>query len=229
MSKHRLGEIGVTATRWPGRGEREIWASYNDETVRVYQAYRDEIADAALEAQSFVPPWKTARTTWIKPSMTWMAYRSGWAKKDKGQSRILAVDLKREWFDWLLEHAVLAKDQGPQRCREVEAPLTDGRADIVVQWDPERDLGHSDGDHFKSSWLTHRLPGISSLQMGLRGETAKRYASEFVASIIDVTDSFSIVYERLQANDIDGAAALLEPERLYPFPSRDLAILQRSE
>jgi hypothetical protein len=42
--------------RWSGRKEREIWASYSDKTVRVYQAYNNEIADAALQAQQFVSP-----------------------------------------------------------------------------------------------------------------------------------------------------------------------------
>ena len=61
-------------------------------TVRVYQAYNAAIADAALAAQHFVPPWQEGRMTWIKPSATWMGYRSGWGQKDRNQCRILAVN-----------------------------------------------------------------------------------------------------------------------------------------
>ena len=50
----------------------------------MYQAYNDEIADAAVRAQCFVAPWRADRMTWIKPSAAWMGYRAGWASK-KGQ------------------------------------------------------------------------------------------------------------------------------------------------
>ena len=61
---------------------REVRAVYDAETIRVYQAYSDEIADAALAAGTFVAPFKRDRMTWIKPSFLWMMYRSGWARKD---------------------------------------------------------------------------------------------------------------------------------------------------
>jgi hypothetical protein len=44
------------------------------------------------------------RMTWIKPSFLWMMYRSGWGKKDSGQNRILAIDITREGFEWVLEN-----------------------------------------------------------------------------------------------------------------------------
>lgn len=48
--------------------QKQIRAVYTDSTIRVYQAYGDAIADAALAAGTFVPPFKTERMTWIKPS-----------------------------------------------------------------------------------------------------------------------------------------------------------------
>ena len=58
---------------------KEIRAVYDDETIRVYQAYNNEIADGALKFQYFVEPWSPSRMTWIKPSFIWMGYRSGWS------------------------------------------------------------------------------------------------------------------------------------------------------
>ena len=58
--------------------------------LTVYQAYPPEIADAAVAAGRFVPPFKRERMTWIKPSFRWMMYRCGWATKP-GQERVLAV------------------------------------------------------------------------------------------------------------------------------------------
>jgi Domain of unknown function (DUF4291) len=70
---------------------RQIRALHTDRTFTVYQAYSPVIAERALEAGTFVPPFSRGRATWIKPSFLWMAYRSGWAGKH-GQERILAID-----------------------------------------------------------------------------------------------------------------------------------------
>ena len=86
-------------------GSREIRAAFDERTARVYQAYSAEIAEAAVQAQAFVAPWKPARMNWVKPSFAWMGYRCGWGAKDKGQARVLAVDLTREGFDALLLRA----------------------------------------------------------------------------------------------------------------------------
>ena len=49
--------------------QKEIRAYYTDNFIRVYQAYNNSIADAAVANQKFItPPFKLERTTWIKPS-----------------------------------------------------------------------------------------------------------------------------------------------------------------
>ena len=180
----------------------QIRAYFGEDFVRVYQAYSDSIAEPALEAQRFVSPWSEGRMTWIKPSFCWMGYRSGWASKDHGQSRVLAVDLHRDGFDRLLRSAVLVKKQNG------------GRTDVVVQWDPERELG-GEGKHAH----THELPAVRSLQMGLRGAATREYAAEggLVAQIEDVTGLFLEVGELLKAGEIEAAAKLLPEERIYPL------------
>jgi hypothetical protein len=199
--------MNSNSSRWPGRKEREIWATYIDETIRVYQAYNNEIADAALQSQKFVPPWKPTRMTWIKPSFTWMAYRSGWSLKDEGQSRILAVDLHRWAFDLLLSKAILARDQ-----------VKGEQVDAIVQWDPERDISNiSSSDDGNNCDYTRRIPTVYSLQMGLRGEMAMSYATEFIASITDITNDFLAVRSKLghEHGDIREAERMLPQERLY--------------
>ncbi len=47
---------------------RQIRARYTETTIRVYQAYSPAIAEPALRAGTFVPPFKRERMTWIKPS-----------------------------------------------------------------------------------------------------------------------------------------------------------------
>lgn len=89
--------------------EKQIRALYSENTIRVYQAYSDVIADSALSAGTFVsPPFKTERMTWIKPSFLWMMYRSGWSRKDNNQRRILAIDISIAGFQWALKNSCLS-------------------------------------------------------------------------------------------------------------------------
>jgi len=208
------GQVALASANSSG-GTREIRAVFTDTTVRVYQAYNAEIADAAVQAQRFVPPWKPGRMTWIKPSAIWMGYRCGWAAKDKNQARVLAVDLHRHAFDGLLREAVVASHQAPREERVAPAGA-DHSADVIVQWDPERALGGPDG----KDALTHPLPAQRSLQMGLRGDATHRYAAEggLIARITDVTELFTAVRAQLAAGSIEAALALLPTERPYPVP-----------
>jgi hypothetical protein len=92
---------------WCRMDNRFIYAVYDDETIRVYQAYSDRIADEAIKLGTFGSAFKLDRMTWIKPSFLWMMYRSGWATKE-GQNRILAIDMKRKGFDLIVRNAVLS-------------------------------------------------------------------------------------------------------------------------
>ncbi|KAK6370448.1 hypothetical protein LTR64_005689 [Lithohypha guttulata] len=81
----------------------QIRAVYDDDTITVYQAYNSGIATAAVEAQRLdaSPLFKPARMTWIKPSWNWMMYRCGYSYKDSNQNNVLALKVKREFFEEL--------------------------------------------------------------------------------------------------------------------------------
>ena len=55
--------------------ERNIYAVFDDKTIRVYQAYNNETADEALKLGKFGSKFSLTRMTWIKPSFLWMMYR----------------------------------------------------------------------------------------------------------------------------------------------------------
>jgi hypothetical protein len=61
----------------PAVPHRQIRAAHTASTITVYQAYSPAIAEPAVAAGRFVAPFKRDRMTWIKPSLLWMAYRSG--------------------------------------------------------------------------------------------------------------------------------------------------------
>jgi Domain of unknown function (DUF4291) len=125
-----------TATACP---LHQIRAVYDEQTIRVYQAYSDQIADSALAHGTFVsPPFKMERMTWIKPSFLWMMYRSGWGLKDAGQSRILAIDITREGFEWALAHSCLSHPD--PSMNQDEWKRLKNESPVRIQWDPERNL-----------------------------------------------------------------------------------------
>jgi hypothetical protein len=181
----------------------QIRASYDDETITVYQAYRPEIAGPAADTGRFPDSWSRERMTWIKPSFRWMMYRSGWAGKP-GQERVLALRLCRPGFDWALAHCALSSyesDVHPDRA----AWKLSLRAPVRVQWDPERDL------------LLRPLPH-RSIQIGLSGEAARRFADDWIIAIDDVTGLCHRAHALVTAGDLASAGALLPAERPYPMP-----------
>jgi len=182
------------------RPSREIRAVSDGATVRVYQAYNDAIADAAVAANGFASAraaglWKE-RMTWVKPSRVWMGYRAGWTtKKDRNQARVLVLDLAAAGFRAVLRAAAVAGGAGARA------------SPVVVQWDPERVL---DAAAPEAAVFTRPTPEVRSLQVGLRGAAAERLLDpEFLVRVADVTDVFRAAAAALEAGDEAGAARAL--------------------
>jgi hypothetical protein len=111
-------------------GLRLVRAAYTDQTITVYQAYAPPIADAAVRAGTFVPPFSRDRMTWIKPSFGWMMHRSGWADKP-GQEHVLAIEITRAGFEWALAHSCLShyepgQHDSPRAWTVAKAAAPDG-------------------------------------------------------------------------------------------------------
>jgi len=160
---------------WPRRG-RHILAQYTDDAVVVYQAYNPQIGHYAAEHKKFVgaPGWRT-RMTWIKTNFLWMMYRSGWGDK-RDQEVTLAIWLKREAFEYILEKAVhsgYVKEIYPDKEEWDKAFKTSG---VRLQWDP---------DHTPDGSKLERR----AIQLGLSGEVAEKYASgEWFMDVMDISD-----------------------------------------
>jgi len=182
--------------------QRQIRALYDEKTIRVYQAYCDEIADTALAQGTFVsPPFKWQRMTWIKPSFLWMMYRAGWGYKDAGQRRILAIDITRDGFEWALAHSC-SSHPGTSMPFDEYSRLKNN-APVRIQWDPERNL--------RLQPLPYR-----SIQIGLSGEAVRQYVTEWITKISDITDLAHTIHTLVSDNKMDEAQAMLPPERIYP-------------
>jgi Domain of unknown function (DUF4291) len=187
---------------------RQIRAAHDADTLVVYQAFRPAIADAALRAGRFVPPFSFDRMTWIKPSFTWMMHRSSWATAP-GQERVLAIRMHRDGFAAALSLACLSsfhpdahdsRDSWRQQLRLSE---------VRVQWDPER------------SWTLEPLP-FRTIQVGLRGRAVTRYVDSWIDDIDDVTERAHAARDLVRIGDIGAARALspVEDELVVPAQIR---------
>jgi len=182
---------------------REVRAVFDADTVVVYQAYPPAIAEPAVAAGRFVPPFKLDRMTWIKPSFLWMMYRCGWATKP-GQERVVAVTIIRAGFEWALANSCLSHHDPGVYSSHAAWVERKTATPVRVQWDPERSL--------RLEPLDHR-----AIQIGLGGEAARRYVNDWTVAITDVTALAHEIHALVDAGDLDTAAAKLPAERPYPL------------
>ncbi|MEU6867240.1 DUF4291 domain-containing protein [Streptomyces sp. NPDC046876] len=173
----------------------EIRAAYDGQTVTVYQAYGRAIAEPALAAGRFVPPFSFHRMTWIKPSFLWLMHRSNWARK-AGQERILAVRITREGWEEALAQGVPTTSD----------PAAVAAAAVHVQWDPERSLRGAALNHY-------------SIQVGIGRGLIRTFAEDWVVGLADVTARARRIGELVQSGRAAQAQRLLPPERPYPLPA----------
>ncbi|MGO7215541.1 DUF4291 domain-containing protein [Rhizobium leguminosarum] len=181
--------------------EHQIRAAYDEQTIRVYQAYSDQIADAALREGTFVsPPFKIDRMTWIKPSFLWMMYRAGWGLKDAGQARILAIDISREGFEWALRNSCLSH---PDESMSKDEWLRVKEATPVrIQWDPDRDL--------QLQPQTYR-----AIQIGLSKQAVELYVRQWIERITDITSDAHDIHALVLQGKFEAAQNRLPVERPY--------------
>lgn len=186
---------------------RQIRGFYDEKTIRVYQAYSEAIADATIAHGTFVsPPFKMDRMTWIKPSFLWMMYRAGWGFKDAGQSRILAIDISREGFEWALEHS---SPSHPDESMSKEEWLNvKANSPVRIQWDPERDVYLQPQSH-------------RTIQIGLSGQAVALYVNKWIKQVTDITPLAHTIHELVLRKEIEQAKKLLPLEKIYNMTIRN--------
>lgn len=181
--------------------EREIRADFDGDSIVIYQAYPDAIADAALKAGRFVPPFSTGRMTWIKPSFLWLMHRSRWGLKG-GQGRILAVRIGRAGWERALSLAVPTAFEPSAFRSPGEWEEQFRRAVVHLQWDTERSIRGA------------ALPRFS-IQVGLSRHVIREYVEEWVQGIEDLTPRVRKIHDLIRSGRADQAGRLLPPERVY--------------
>jgi hypothetical protein len=188
--------------------DRRILATYDETTIRIYQAYNKRIADEALELGRFGKSFKVDRMTWIKPSFLWMMYRSGWGTK-VGQERILAIDIMREGFEQIILNAVLStyNEKVYSTYNEWKDKLS--ASQVRCQWDPDRDIY---GDAIERR----------AIQLGIKGLMVNKYVNEWIKNITDITEDVAMLREARNNKTIDSKALPDEKEYFVDDNIKDI-------
>ena len=183
---------------WPEEG-RHILAHYNSDSVIVYQAYKPATGLFAADNGYFGGDFSYNRMSWIKTNFLWTK---------EGQEVVLAVCLKRESFDILLEKAVHStfvpeiygtRDEWQQKIQA---------SDVRLQWDP---------DHTPDGGKVARR----AIQLGLRGKALKAYGRDWIVNIEDIS---GFVRDQHRAVMNKNLANLIMPkERVYPVTDLSVA------
>jgi hypothetical protein len=188
------------AAGWPQAG-RHVLAHFDAETIIVYQAYRPSIAEHALaHGQLGGADFSWSRMSWVKPNFLWMMYRSGWAQKPE-QEVVLGLRIARAFFDELLGSAVISSYDAALYPVRVAWEQAISSSSVRLQWDP---------DHDPEGAAVERR----AVQLGLRGETLKRFGQDALREVIDMTP----LIEAQRGNAVKSRYAFLQTpeERVYP-------------
>ncbi len=190
---------------------RVIRAQFDAQVIRVYQAFSAEIAEPAIHFQKLGKGFKLNRMTWIKPSFSWVLYRSGFATK-QNQERILAIDIKRSGFEWALKNSVLSSHD-PKMYSETDWSELLQSAPVRIQWDPERDI------------RLEKIDGVRAIQIGLSGEAVALYLNDWIVSIHDLTPAVVLA----KNGTVSDLSELQIDERAYPLPTNLIKKIGASE
>jgi hypothetical protein len=184
--------------RWPHTGQH-ILAQFDDETIIVYQAYSPRIGHFALENNCFGGDFKYSRMSWIKPNFLWMMYRCQWGHAE-GQEFVLALRLRRRFFDSLLAQAVPSSFDAQAFASREDWATAVARLDIRLQWDP---------DHLPTGEKCERR----AIQLGLRGAALEAYGKREIIQIIDI--SAFVAEQRSNVQEWKTGKLLTPSERVY--------------
>jgi hypothetical protein len=194
---------------WPQTG-RHILAQFDAETVIVYQAYCPGIGRFAVENGRFGGDFKYSRMSWIKPNFLWMMYRSQWGQAE-GPEVVLAIRLRRRFFDSLLVKAVPSSfDAGVIGSYEDWASAV-ARSDVRLQWDP---------DHLPTGEKCERR----AIQLGLRGAALEAFGKREIVQVIDI--STFVAEQRSSLHEWKTGKLMTPCERVYLPADPDAAMVE---
>ncbi|TSE04338.1 DUF4291 domain-containing protein [Aquimarina algiphila] len=186
--KLQLEKYKEQKKEWPQQGYH-IMAQYDDEKIVVYQSYRPEIGNFAVQNQFFGGAFSFERMTWIKPNFLWMMYRNGWGTKE-GQEVVLAIHLKRQAFENYLKNAVYSSFKPTLYSSYEVWQKNVQNSNVRLQWDPDHDPYGAKQER-------------RAIQIGLRKEFVKSYAKDDILEIEDISEFVVEQYKLVTSQNLE--------------------------
>ena len=180
---------------------RRVCGWHDARGIYVYQAFRPSIVEAAVAKGTFGAGFTLDRMTWIKPSFGWMLHRSEYATASR-QEAIARIHLSHAGFLAILEQAIPTAYDSRIFPSEDAWTTALNRSDVRYQWDPDRDL-------------RDRKNGDRAIQLGIRGETVRRYVNEWILGIEDVTELAHAIRDAVTRRD--QSLPVVPQETEYPL------------
>jgi len=128
-------------------------------------------------------------------------HRSNWGKK-RGQERVLAVRIRRDGWETLLEEGVLTSHDRRAHGAKTEWATAFESAPVHVQRDPERTLRGAPMNGY-------------SIQVGVGRDRIQRFVDDWVLELKDMTPMVRKVDRLLKSGKGSSAKRHLPPERIY--------------
>jgi hypothetical protein len=187
----------------------QVLAHYGKETIRVYQAYGDLIGDEIVAFGKLGSSFSLNRMTWIKPSFLWMMYRCGWATKE-GQTRVFAIDMKREGFDIIVSNAVLSSFNDAVHISYENWKKQMESSSVRCQWDPDKNIYGANMER-------------RAIQLGLKGSYIRDYRDLWIVKMEEITDYVHNIHEKVRTGD---TILDLPEEKVYPMSKNMIHVIQ---
>ncbi|MCI9051036.1 MAG: DUF4291 domain-containing protein [Lachnospiraceae bacterium] len=184
---------------------KEVFAQYDRQYIRVYQAYNSAIAKEAIALQTFGENFNINRMTWIKPSFLWLMYRSNWGTK-KNQKCILALDIYQTKFNELLEKAVLTSPDSTSYTG-LQWEKSFNETTVYCQWDSDRNINGN-------------AINRAAIQIGLKGNTLRDFLNTSIYCITDLTPLVRKWNEQRKNGKLDSKN--LPIEKIYPVKDKTI-------
>ena len=175
--------------RLPDEGNHIICRLEQDNII-LYQAFNSQITQYAMSNQKFGGQnYSFNRMSWIKPGFLWMMYRAGWASKEN-QQHILAITLPIVHFKKILAQATITSYNAQLFATAEEWKSELEKTEIRLQWDP---------DHDPFGTKEKR----KAIQIGMKGEMLKKFCTEWLIKIEDITDFVKNEHPKVLKNDLN--------------------------
>ena len=201
---------------------KQITCAFSGEDIVVYQAYNEQIANYAVQNQTFkgCPQYRMSRMTWIKSNFLWM-HSANWATRDPNQARILALFVNKNDFEHeILKHGVLTSNpfsseyfdpnwtyySSEEEWRQEIARTKDSSDRIRVQWDPY---------HQPSG---EKMNFTRAIQIGLKG----KYLESLLNCVSKFEDITSYVKDQ-NALRLAGEDVSIPVETVYTIQDEQIA------